>query len=134
MLSRYGVVQTKMQQERSQQIAHHIQEHLQPILQVDSNEQQPSEFDAGIIMDGVASWALVITVLVQFALHDPADLWKPDLVLLDYNLRELDFSQKAWKDVLTEVEITQSDLSTDHKTPLFQGVATKGYLTMHKQP
>ncbi|KAG1810371.1 uncharacterized protein HD556DRAFT_1436119 [Suillus plorans] len=65
---------------------------------------------------------------------DATDSWKPDLVLLDYRLRKFSFSQKSWKDVLTGVEITQSDLSVDRKIPLFLGVATKGYLMMWEQP
>lgn len=65
---------------------------------------------------------------------DATDSQKPDLVLLDYRLRKFSFSQKSWKDVLTGVEITQSDLSVDHKIPLFLGVATKGYLIMREQP
>ncbi|KAG1901097.1 uncharacterized protein F5891DRAFT_1187796 [Suillus fuscotomentosus] len=65
---------------------------------------------------------------------DATDSWKPDLVLLDYRLRKFSFSQKSWKDVLTGVEITQSDLSVNRKIPLFLGVATKGYLMMREQP
>ncbi|KAG1829056.1 hypothetical protein DFJ58DRAFT_737484 [Suillus subalutaceus] len=51
------------------------------------------------------------------SMPDATDSRKPDLVLLDYRLRKLGFSQKSWKDVLTGVEITQSDLSVDRKIP-----------------
>ncbi|KAG1742944.1 hypothetical protein EDD22DRAFT_958877 [Suillus occidentalis] len=68
------------------------------------------------------------------SIPDATNSWKPDLVLLDYRLRKLSPSQKSWKDVLTGVEITQSDLSVDRKIPLFLGVATKGYLMMQEQP
>ncbi|KAG2111850.1 hypothetical protein BD769DRAFT_1392006 [Suillus cothurnatus] len=68
------------------------------------------------------------------SMPDATDSRKPDLILLDYWLRKLGFSQKSWKDVLTGVEITQSDLSVDRKIPLFLGVATKGYLMMWEQP
>ncbi|KAG1887976.1 uncharacterized protein F5891DRAFT_1218462 [Suillus fuscotomentosus] len=68
------------------------------------------------------------------SIPDTTDSRKPDLVLLDYQLRKLSFSQKSWKDVLTGVEITQSDLSVDRKIPSFLGVATKGYLMMREQP
>jgi len=68
------------------------------------------------------------------SMPDTTDSRKPDLVLLDYRLRKLSFSQKSWKDVLTGVQITQSDLSVDCKIPLFLGVATKGYLMMREQP
>ncbi|KAG1785053.1 uncharacterized protein HD556DRAFT_1451145 [Suillus plorans] len=46
---------------------------------------------------------------------DATDSWKSGLVLLDYKLRKLDSSEKSWKDVLTGIEITQSDLSSDRK-------------------
>ncbi|KAG1785034.1 uncharacterized protein HD556DRAFT_1314580 [Suillus plorans] len=65
---------------------------------------------------------------------DATDSRKPDLVLLDYRLRKLDSSEKSWKDVLTGIEITQSDLSSDRKIPLFLGIVTKGYLMMREQP
>ncbi|KAG2101103.1 uncharacterized protein F5147DRAFT_776831 [Suillus discolor] len=65
---------------------------------------------------------------------DTTNSQKPDLILLDYRLRKLSFSQKSWKDILTGVEITQSDLSVNCKIPLFLGVATKGYLMMWEQP
>ncbi|KAG2062589.1 hypothetical protein BDR04DRAFT_1164958, partial [Suillus decipiens] len=65
---------------------------------------------------------------------DATDSRKPDLVLLDHRLRKLDSSEKSWKDVLTGIEITQSDLSSDRKIPLFLGIATKGYLMMREQP
>ncbi|KAG1784437.1 uncharacterized protein HD556DRAFT_1451773 [Suillus plorans] len=65
---------------------------------------------------------------------DATDSWKSGLVLLDYKLRKLDSSEKSWKDVLTGIEITQSDLSSDRKIPLFLGIVTKGYLMMREQP
>ncbi|KAG2126561.1 uncharacterized protein EDB93DRAFT_1257510 [Suillus bovinus] len=67
-------------------------------------------------------------------ISDATELRKPDLVLLDYKLRKLDSSEKSWKDVLTGIEITQSDLSSDCKIPLFLGIVTKGYLIMREQP
>ncbi|KAG2125466.1 uncharacterized protein EDB93DRAFT_1110135 [Suillus bovinus] len=48
-------------------------------------------------------------------ISDATELRKPDLVLLDYKLRKLDSSEKSWKDVLTGIKITQSDLSSDYK-------------------
>jgi hypothetical protein len=65
---------------------------------------------------------------------DATDSRKPDLVLLDYSLRKLAYTEKSWKDVLTGVEITHSDISADRKIPLFLGIATKGYLMMREQP
>ncbi|KAG1727268.1 uncharacterized protein EDB91DRAFT_1086471 [Suillus paluster] len=63
-------------------------------------------------------------------MSDTTNLWKPDLILLDYRLRKSSLLEKSWKDILTGVEITQSDLSVDRKIPLFLGVANKGYLMM----
>lgn len=65
---------------------------------------------------------------------DATDSRKPDLVLLDYSLRKLASAEKSWKDVLTGIEITQSDLSVDRTIPLFLGIVTKGYLMMREQP
>ncbi|KAG1896301.1 uncharacterized protein F5891DRAFT_1193326 [Suillus fuscotomentosus] len=65
---------------------------------------------------------------------DATNSQKPDLILLDYRLRKFSFSQKSWKDILTGVEITQSDLSVNCKIPLLLRITTKGYLMMQEQP
>ncbi|KAG1888222.1 hypothetical protein F4604DRAFT_1674609 [Suillus subluteus] len=64
----------------------------------------------------------------------PTDSQKPGLVLLDYRLRKVTSSEKSWKDVLIGVKITKSDLSANHKIPLFLEVSTKGYLMIQEQP
>jgi hypothetical protein len=61
----------------------------------------------------------------EFAINpipDATDLRKPNLVLLDYSLRKLAYTEKSWKNVLTGVEITHSDISANHKYPCFWGL------------
>ncbi|KAG1736396.1 uncharacterized protein EDB91DRAFT_1250009 [Suillus paluster] len=60
---------------------------------------------------------------------DVTNIQKPDVVLLDR-----DVQPKSWAHVLTCIEITESDLGTNHDIPLFKGVITKGYLMMREQP
>jgi len=60
---------------------------------------------------------------------DATNNQKPDIVLID-----CDVQPKSWAHVLTCVEITESDLGTNHNIPLFKGVVTKGYLMMREQP
>jgi len=65
---------------------------------------------------------------------DPNDSRKPDLVLLDYRLKECSGKEKSWSVVLTGVDITISELVEGNGIPIFLGVATKGYLMMLEQP
>ncbi|KAG1736389.1 uncharacterized protein EDB91DRAFT_1083357 [Suillus paluster] len=70
--------------------------------------------------------------------------WSPEFCLapiLDAtNIQRLglvlhrDVQPKSWVHVLTCVEITESDLGTNHDIPLFKGLITKGYLMMREQP
>ncbi|KAG2086481.1 hypothetical protein BD769DRAFT_1681117 [Suillus cothurnatus] len=60
---------------------------------------------------------------------DVTNIQKPDIVLLNH-----DVQPKDWGHILTCVEITESDLGTDHSIPLFNSVITKGYLMMREQP
>jgi hypothetical protein len=65
---------------------------------------------------------------------DATDSRKPDLVLLDYRLKNRTSGNKTWADVLTGIEITKSELFEGRDIPVFLGVATKGYLMMREQP
>lgn len=65
---------------------------------------------------------------------DVTDSRKPDLVLLDYRLKNNKSGKKTWADVLTGIEITKSELLEGRDIPVFLGVATKGYLMMREQP
>ncbi|KAG1900142.1 uncharacterized protein F5891DRAFT_980435 [Suillus fuscotomentosus] len=56
---------------------------------------------------------------------DATDSRKPDLVLMDYRLKS---GKKTWADVLTNIEITKSELVQGKDIPIFLGVAMKGYL------
>ncbi|KAG1741215.1 hypothetical protein EDD22DRAFT_851727 [Suillus occidentalis] len=59
---------------------------------------------------------------------------KPDLVLMDFRLKKNESGEKTWVDVLTNIEITKSELVQGKDIPIFLGVATKGYLIMREQP
>ncbi|KAG1835825.1 hypothetical protein DFJ58DRAFT_735436 [Suillus subalutaceus] len=65
---------------------------------------------------------------------DTTDSRKPDLVLMDYRLKKNKSGEKTWADVLTNIEITKSELIQGKDIPIFLGVATKGYLIMQEQP
>ena len=72
------------------------------------------------------------------AVKDDIDSRKPDLVLMDYKLKN---SQpplavvKTWAHILTGIEITRSELSVGGRDiPVYLGTATKGYLIMKEQP
>ncbi|KAG1847304.1 hypothetical protein DFJ58DRAFT_730184 [Suillus subalutaceus] len=65
---------------------------------------------------------------------DATDSRKPDLVLMDYRLKKNKSGEKTWVDVLTNTEITKSELIQGKDIPIFLGVATKGYLIMREQP
>jgi hypothetical protein len=65
---------------------------------------------------------------------DTTDLCKPDLVLMDFRLQKNESGKKTWVDVLTNIEITKSELVQGKDIPIFLGVATKGYLIMREQP
>jgi len=65
---------------------------------------------------------------------DDTDAWKPDLVLMDYMLKKLPAHHKSWANVLTAVEITNSELFKGCDISVFLGVATKGYHIMREQP
>ncbi|KAG1787145.1 uncharacterized protein HD556DRAFT_1449074 [Suillus plorans] len=58
---------------------------------------------------------------------------KPDLVLMDFRLKKSQSGKKTWADVLTNIEITKSELVQGKDIPIFLGVATKGYLIMQEQ-
>lgn len=60
---------------------------------------------------------------------DVTNVQKPDIVLLDSNVRP-----KGWVHVLTCIEITESDLGAHRDIPLFKGATIKGYLMMREQP
>ncbi|KAG0705983.1 hypothetical protein DFH29DRAFT_1028190 [Suillus ampliporus] len=61
---------------------------------------------------------------------DATDSRKPDLVLMDFRLKKSKSGEKTWADVLTNIEITKSELVQGKDIPIFLGVATKGYLIM----
>jgi hypothetical protein len=66
---------------------------------------------------------------------DAADSRKPDLVLMDYRLKKNKSGEKTWANVLTNIEITKSELIQGLKDiHIFLGVTTKGYLLMQEQP
>jgi Fungal protein kinase len=65
---------------------------------------------------------------------DATDSRKPDLVLMDFRLKKNESGEKTWADVLTNIEITKSELVQGKDIPIFLGVATKGYLIMREQP
>lgn len=64
---------------------------------------------------------------------DATDSRKPDLVLLDYRLKNRTSGNKTWADVLTGIEITKSELLEGRNIPVFLGVTTNGYLMMQEQ-
>ncbi|KAG0697849.1 hypothetical protein DFH29DRAFT_1003401 [Suillus ampliporus] len=64
---------------------------------------------------------------------DATDSRKPDLVLMDFRLKRSKSGEKTWADVLTNIEITKSELVQGKDIPIFLGVATKGYLIMREQ-
>ncbi|KAG2338455.1 hypothetical protein BDR05DRAFT_1004158 [Suillus weaverae] len=59
---------------------------------------------------------------------DATDSRKPDLVLMDYRLKNSISGEKTWADVLTNIKITKTELVQGNNIPIFLGVATKGYL------
>ncbi|KAG1893891.1 uncharacterized protein F5891DRAFT_1256818 [Suillus fuscotomentosus] len=65
---------------------------------------------------------------------DATDSCKPDLVLMDFRLKKNESGEKTWADVLTNIEITKSELVQGKDIPIFLGVTTKGYLIMREQP
>ncbi|KAG1768592.1 hypothetical protein EV702DRAFT_1203220 [Suillus placidus] len=52
---------------------------------------------------------------------------------MDYRLKNSISGKKTWADVLTNIEITKSELVQGNDIPIFLGVATKGYLIMREQ-
>ena len=88
------------------------------------------------VVDPRRYWSSEFSTVV---VPDPTDSRKPDLVLMDYRMKSRGVGDKDWSDVLTALEITQSDLNTaksdsDNHIPVFLGVATKGYLMFRAQP
>ncbi|KAG1853681.1 hypothetical protein F4604DRAFT_1933107 [Suillus subluteus] len=65
---------------------------------------------------------------------DTTNSCKPDFVLMDFRLKKNQSGEKTWADVLTNIEITKSELVQGKDIPIFLGVATKGYLIMREQP
>jgi len=70
------------------------------------------------------------------AIKDHIDSQKPDLVLMDYRLKN---SQppvvKTWAHILTGIVIARSELSVRGRDiSVYLGTATKGYLIMREQP
>ncbi|KAG2092117.1 uncharacterized protein F5147DRAFT_657741 [Suillus discolor] len=63
------------------------------------------------------------------AVPDDTNAQKPDIILVDYNLRSLPL---RWCNIITCFELTESSLSSTSK--LYWGSATKGYLIMREQP
>jgi hypothetical protein len=61
---------------------------------------------------------------------DETNAQKPDIVLLDQEV--MLHNKITWADVLTGVEITDTDFSKD--APVYIGLATKAYLMMREQP
>ncbi|KAG1791198.1 uncharacterized protein HD556DRAFT_1445464 [Suillus plorans] len=60
---------------------------------------------------------------------DDTNAQKPDIVLVNCSLGD---SSLRWCNIITCVELTDSELST--QIPLYRGSATKGYLLMREQP
>jgi hypothetical protein len=60
---------------------------------------------------------------------DDTNAQKPDVILVDCNLRNLSL---RWSNIITCVEHTESDF--DSSIPLYYGSGTKGYLLMREQP
>ncbi|KAG1844875.1 hypothetical protein C8R48DRAFT_780098 [Suillus tomentosus] len=65
---------------------------------------------------------------------DATNSHKPDIVLMDFRLKKHESGEKTWADVLTNIEITKSELVQGKDIPIFLGVTTKGYLIMRDQP
>ncbi|KAG1789414.1 uncharacterized protein HD556DRAFT_1311375 [Suillus plorans] len=63
------------------------------------------------------------------AVPDDTNAQKPDIILVDCNLRSLPL---RWCNIITCFELTESSLSLTSK--LYWGSATKGYLIMREQP
>lgn len=60
---------------------------------------------------------------------DDTNAQKPDVVLVDHNLRSLPL---RWREIITCFELTENPLTST--STLYWGSATKGYLIMREQP